>query len=147
MILSNLLFRARQYAGDNRARLIRALVIAVGALIVAALIYYAVEQWQRGRFESRVRALEALERDASARAKNLEAEADALKSARDALEADARELEARAITAETALRNAKGKVITLKEEYETIRYRDVPDTPVSVEAACAKLAGLGYRCE
>lgn len=147
MILSNFLFRARQYASDNCARLIRAFVIAAGALIVAALIYYGVESWQRSRFERKVNALEALYRDADARAKEAEAQAELLKRAIDDKYAELRELETRAASAETALRTARGKVVTLKEEYETIRYRDVPDTPVSVEAACAKLAAIGYRCE
>jgi septal ring factor EnvC (AmiA/AmiB activator) len=135
------------YLRENRAKLIRAFIIAAGALLFALLIWCAAEYVASARSARKIAAAEAVEREASARAKSLEAEANELKAAKEALEIELRELESRAANAEDALRNARGKVVTLKEEYETIRYRDVPTDPVSVVDICGKLSGLGYSCE
>jgi hypothetical protein len=147
-MLNDFLFRVRQYARDNRAKLIRAFIIAAGALLFAILIWYGAEYVASGKLLRKIEALEALERDASARAIEAEREAELLKAAILVKYDQVRELETRAANAETALRAARGKVITLKEEYETIRYRDVPVDPVSVVDICSKLRDkLQYSCE
>lgn len=144
MILNNLLFRASQYRRDNREKLIKWGMISLGLIILFLLIFGGIESWNARQFEKKVSAIEAKERAASAKASRLESEADALKSELSEKRSELQFITARANAAEIALRNAKAKTITLKEEYETIRYLPVP-ADVSCAELRAELAGLGFK--
>src|SRR5688572_30026162 len=148
IFISNFGRRIADYLYQNRARLLRALVAATAALIIVALIFIGISRWKQWQYEKRVNALEKQFRDADAKAKAAETRADALKVEMGVREAELRNLEAQAQTLDAALKTARGRTITLKEAYETIRYVDVPaDVPVSVADACRDLAAVNYRCQ
>jgi hypothetical protein len=147
MMLSNFLFRVAQYARENRARIVKALVIAAAVIVAVLLIVAGVERWKQWRYEKRVQALEQQFRDADAKAKDAQQRADAKQREIDAKQSELQFWEARAQAADNALRNAKQKVVTLKETYETIRYTPMPGDPVSCADACSKLAAIGYPCK
>jgi hypothetical protein len=146
-MLSDFLFRVRQYAHENRGQIVRAFLIAAGAIFILLLVYFGIEELRRARYEKRVDALEALFRDADASAKDAERQADALKAAIDAKYDQIRDLEARAANAEAALRTSRQRVEPLKETYE--KARDNPDIPADTTCAdaCTELARLGHPCK
>lgn len=144
MIFMNFIRNAARHFSENRASLIRALLITAAAIAVVLLISAGVQRWHEKRFQ----ALEKQFRDADDRAKQAEARAANLEYEIEARKAELADLQAKADAADAALKTARQKTITLKEAYETIRYVDVPaGTPVSVESACRELSGLGYECK
>lgn len=145
-MLRNFLFRIRQYASDNRAKVIKWLLIAAAAFVLLWTVFYIVENVQRWKYEKQVQALDRQMKDLDQQAKDAEARAEVLKRAIDQKYAEIQFLEARANTAEAKLRDTKQKTITLKEAYETIRYVPMPVGPVSCLDACASLAAVGYPC-
>jgi hypothetical protein len=147
-MINDFLFRVRQYAYDNRAKLIRALLIAIGAIIFAALIWYGAEYVASGRLARKIAALEALERDASARAKEAEAEAETLKNAIEAKYAQIRAIQEQAARAETALMLARRNVEPLRKTYEQAR-SNIADIPADTTCAdaCKALAAVGFPCQ
>src|SRR5262245_12641126 len=102
-MLRNFLYRVGQYARENRAKLIKALLIAAAGVAAFLLIRAGVERWQRSRYEKHVHALETQIRKADAKAKEAEAHAAAIAHALEAKQAELRDLEARAKAAESAL--------------------------------------------
>ena len=148
LFIGNFLQHFGDWLGRNRRQLVRALVIASGAVLLVVALCYGVERWQAWKYERRVNALEKLRHDADAKAKAAESRADALKVEMGVREAELRNFEAQAQTLDAALKTARGRTITLKEAYETIRYVDVPaDVLVSVADACRDLAAVNYRCQ
>lgn len=146
LILSNFARRVADYAKQNRARLIKALLILVAALFLGYLLYYGIEKWYAWRFEKRVEAIDKRIGEKDAEIKAAEAFINALKTEIAAKDALLEELEKQAVDANNALRDARGRVVTLKENYETIRYLPLPSTPVSCADACRDLAAVGYAC-
>lgn len=123
------------------------LLIASAAVFVLALIYYGVEEWQRGKYNSKITALESLVHANEAKAAEVEREAETLKNALEGKYAELNKLRSRAEIAEDALRNTRRNVKPLKEAYETIRLVPVPTDPVSCADACKQLAAIGYPCK
>jgi uncharacterized protein HemX len=148
MMWSNFLFRVRQWAWENRARLIRFALILAAILLAVLLIFAAVEKIQSWQYEKRVQALEKQRRDAEDRAAAAEARKAELEKEMAAETARGEELKKQAKTLDAALKAAQGKTKILKETYETVRYVPIdPATPVSVESACRELAAIGYECK
>lgn len=131
----------------DRDGLIKWGAVAAALVIIFLLIFGGIESWNARRFEKKASELEMKVKAAEADAKEHERQAEILENAATALQTQITTIQERAGRAETALRNAKGKVITLKEEYETIRYLPVSSDPVSCANACASLAAVGYKCE
>ncbi|HEY7218995.1 MAG TPA: hypothetical protein VH985_11465 [Candidatus Binatia bacterium] len=144
--LSNFARRVGDFISQNRARLIRWLLILAGAVLVVALIYYGVERLQRWRYEQHVQALEKQFRDADARAKEAQARADAKQKEIDAKESELRELELRASAADAALRAARTAVAPLKEKYEEARNTPIDPADTSCADACTELAAVDHPC-
>lgn len=148
MMLSNFLFRVRQWAYENRARLIRILLTVAAILALVFLIFAAVEKIQSWRYEKRVQALEKQFNDADAKAKAAEARAAKLEFEIDARKAELKDLQLRADAADAALKTAQGKTKILKEVYENTRIVPVPFTPISCPDACTEIERLvGYSCK
>lgn len=148
MIVENFLFRVRQWVYDNRRSLIRITLVVAAIVIAVFLIFAGVERIKEWKYEKRVRALEQQFHDAETRAREAEGRAVRLGYEIEARKAELAELQARADAADAALKTAQGKTKILKEQYETVRYVNVPaDTPVSVESACRELAAIGYECK
>lgn len=147
IFLSNFFRRVGDWIGQNRARVIKWLVILAACLVVAGLIYHGVERWHKWRYEKAVQALEKQFQDADARAKAAEARANLIAEKIEAKEAEIRTLEAYAEKADAALLNARRNVAPLKVIYETIR--TAPDLPacVSYADACKELSAAGFACK
>lgn len=136
-----------KYLNANRDRLIKALVVAAGILLLVLLIYYGVDYVQTARYEKRVAAADKAIAEADARAKGIEREAEILKDALEGKYAQLNALRTRAEIAEGALKNARRIVTPLKEEYEEARTNPVVPADTTCAAACAELAGLGHACK
>jgi len=146
-MIANFLYRVADYFHQNRAKVVKVLLLAVAALLAFLLIRAGVEKWQKARYEKHIQSLEIEVQAKEAKALEKEREADALKLAAKAKEAEVKELEARAEIAETNLRNTRRIVAPLKEAYEQTRNIPLPDSPVSCADVCRQLAGLGYPCQ
>lgn len=130
----------------NRSLLLK---IGAGAAAVAALtviLWYAVERWQKHRFDQRVAALEQQAAAADKRATEAQAAADAAKSALAVKEAELRAAEQRAEAAERSIQQTRDKAVSLKRAYEAIRNNTAPLPAADVDSTCAKLAALGQPC-
>lgn len=136
-----------KYFSANRDRLIRALVVAAGILLLVLLIYYGVDYIQTARYEKRVAAADKAIAEADARAKAASDEAEILKDALEGKYAELVKLRSRAEIAEDALRNVRRVVVPLKKEYEEARNNPMPAGPVSCADACAVMASIGYSCK
>lgn len=148
MIVKNFLLHVGEWARNNRRSLIRIALIVTAILVAVFLVFAGVERWQNAKYEKRVQALTQQFKDADARAKEHEARAEQLEYEIEARKAELADLQARADAADAALKNAQGKTKILKEAYETIRYVPIDSaTPVSVESACAELAGVQHYCK
>jgi flagellar biosynthesis/type III secretory pathway M-ring protein FliF/YscJ len=147
MMLSNFLFRVRQYLGDNRARFIKWAIILAAAVLAIILIYGLVESVIKARYERRVQAYELELRDARERAKEAEARKAVIEAAIETKNAEIDKLEEMAALADKRLAQTRTIYLPLKEKYEEIRNTPVPDTPVSCTDVCAQLAELGYKCQ
>lgn len=145
--LNNFLFRLRQYARDNRDKLIRALVIAAAALFLVLLIYYGVEKIQQWSYERGIRSVDAVVHAKEAEAKAHEARADEIAREIVIKEAIADEWEIRARAAEWKLAETGRAIAPLRKTYEETR--DNPDIPADISCAdvCARLAALGHACQ
>lgn len=146
-MLNNFLFRVKQFAYENRTRLIKWALILVAITLGAWLIYRGVEAIHNARYERKIRAFDAEFKAAETKAKDAEARADVIQRALEIKYAQQHELELRAQIAETKLKNTRASVVIEKENYETIRYLPLPATPVSCASACAELAAVNYKCQ
>jgi uncharacterized protein HemX len=147
-MLSDFLFRVRQWVWENRARLVRVLLILAAILVAVFLIFSGIGWVKDRQYQNRIQTLEQDRQAADARSKQSQAAADEFQRLYEEEKARGREIEKRAELADAALQAAQGKTKILKEAYETIRYVDVsPDTPVSVADACRDLAAVQYSCK
>jgi uncharacterized protein HemX len=145
--LANFIRNLARYFSDNRARIIKAFLIAAAVIAAILLIVAGVERWQKARYETRVQALESQAQAADANAREAEQQANAIAHLLEAKQTELLELETRADAAETALQNTRRYVAPLKEAYEQARTAPMPATPISCADACTELAGLGYPCK
>lgn len=147
-MFSNFIYRVGQWLRDNRARVIRVLLILAAILIAVFLIFAGVGYLKDQQYAKRIQTLETDIERANERANEAEGRAALMEYEIEMRKAELEKLQAIADAADAALLKAQGKTKILREQYETIRYVPIPaDTPVSVESACAELAGLGYRCQ
>lgn len=146
MIISNFLYRLGQWARENRAGLIRAIVIAAAAFALFFVGWYGVEEIQRRSYERGVAAKDKQFREADARARKHQANADALKVEIEAKDAKIAKLEKDSTAAKVVYERTKTVYVSLKDEYE--KARDNPDVPAdtTVADACTELAAIGHPC-
>ena len=146
MLIRNFLYRVGQYARENRARLIKWLLIAGTVVLLFFLGRYGVERIQQWSYEKGIQARDQQYREADARVKKLEAENANLKGEIQAKKAEARELEIRAAAAESALESIRTVNVTLKGDYEKARSIPVAPADTSIAGTCAQLARLEHPC-
>ena len=146
IFVSNFARRAGDWLQANHNRLIKWLVIAAAAILAFLLIRYAVEEWQRSRYEKRIEMLERQIFDADAKAQAAEARAGAIQAALELKYAELRDLGARAANAEKNMRQTRTVYLPLKEKYEQARDNPMPIADLSCADLCAELAGLGHPC-
>lgn len=146
LIISNFARRVADYAKQNRARLIKWLVILAACLLGALLIYYGVEEFHAWRFAKKVEAIDKRIGERESEIKAAEAVIYALKTEIAAKDALLEELDNQASAAKVVYVKSKAEVVYLKEKYEDTR--TAPDIPacVSYADACAELARLGFQC-
>jgi cell division protein FtsB len=147
LILSNFLRRVADAVQRNRARLIRIALYLLGVLIVAWLIYFAVEKFYGWRYEKTVNALERKFSEEEAKANAAEARERALKVQIETLNARQQFLEAQAKAADKRLGETTIVYRTVKEAYEVVRDNPVVPACVSYADACKELSGLGFNCK
>lgn len=143
MILNNFLFRVRQWARENRASLIKWLLILLAVIVGALLIYYGVERFHAWRFEKKVEALDKRYQQKDAEIKAAEAVINALKTEIAAKDALLEELDRQAGAAQKVVERTRTEYVYLKGEYEKTRDNPLPAAPVSCADLRAELAALG----
>jgi hypothetical protein len=122
--------------------------LVYGVIFLAVLYLGAVgwDRWTRAKYEQRMQALEAQVEAATSKAKQAEAAAAVLQREIDIKAVELEAVQARANAAETNLRQTRQLVVPLKEAYDRARLVPFPNTPVSIDDACAEARRLGYSC-
>lgn len=146
-MLRDFLFRVKDYGYRKRGELIKWGIIILLAAVALWAIWMGVEFIQSARYSKRVETLENEIKAAESRAKDAESRAEVIRQAIDQKYEELKQISARADAAEGKLRNTRSSVVTLKEEYETVRYVDRIIGPVSCLDTCEELARLGYPCK
>lgn len=143
LFISNFLRRVADFARQNRARLIKLLLIVALAFAAAGLIYYGVEKWHGWKYEKAVQALDRRINEEEIKIKAAEQLINALKTEIAAKDALIVELDKAYEFARSAHGKTRTEYVYLRGEYE--KTRDNPDVPASVSCADlrAELAELG----
>lgn len=147
ILLSNFLRRLGDFLHQNRARVIKWLLILAAVLIGAWLIYYGVERFHAWRYEKAVEAKDREFRAAEAKINAAEAVINALKVEIAAKDALIEELDKQANAAQKVVEKTRTVYVSLKDEYE--KTRDNPNVPADISncGACAELARAGHPCK
>lgn len=145
-MLNDFLYRIGQWGRENRARLIGAVLIAGGAIVLALLIRYGVERIQQWSYERGAAAKDQEFREADTKAKLHQARANALEAQIAAKDARIIELEKESVAAKVVYEKTRTVYLPLKETYEEAR--DNPDVPVDISCAdaCRELAAVEHPC-